>query len=102
MIYKAAIAAFVALALAAGGLYWRNDVLSRKLQAAQIRADNAVADAALTHAAIKAVTAYSARTAQQAAEQTAVEDTINRTEAANAPADPDTLDFIRSLGLLAD
>lgn len=102
MMFKAAIAVIVALALAAGGLYWRNDVLSRNLQAAQIRADNAVADAALTHAAIKAVTAYSARTAQQAAEQTAIEDTINRTEGADAPISPEALAFLRSIGLLAD
>lgn len=102
MMFKASIAVIVALALASGGLYWRNDRLSTKLQAATIRAENAEADLRLAHAATEALSVHTARKSAIADDLDRAVETISQTETANAPVDPNTVDFIRSLGLLAE
>lgn len=102
MMFKAAISVIAALFLTAAALYWRNDHLSDKLAESEISLLNARADLALTRIAITAQTAHTARNSAIAEEQSRIEDSINQTEVANAPADPATVEFVRSIGLLTD
>lgn len=94
-------ATLAAIALAAiGFLHWQNSALNEKLTTAKIRADNAIADTALIGAAIKAQSEHTARVEAAMQELLQTEDAINRMEGANAPLDPDTISFLRSIGLL--
>ena len=101
MFFKAYIASIVALALFAGALYWQNGNLSDRLEAAEIRAENAIADLSLAHAALKAQAAHTARIEALARELAAIERDIPNMEGSNDPIDPATIAFLRRLGVLA-
>lgn len=102
MTFKAAIAAFVLVVSVALALYWQNARLAQKLAQAEIRAANAQADLSLARVALRAQSAHTARISRLTDDQARDEETITRSESANDPADPATIDFIRRLGLLAD
>lgn len=99
MFFKAAIAALAIAVAAAGFLYWQNGNLSDRLEAAEIRAENAIADLSLAHAALKAQAAHTARIEALARELAAIEQDIPNMEGANDPIDPATLEFLRSIGI---
>lgn len=106
MFFKAAVAAFISLAVFTAGLYWQNSRVTAKnvqleaqLEAAEIRAENAIADLSLAHAALKAQAAHTARIEALARELAAIEQDIPNMEGANDPIDPATLEFLRSIGI---
>lgn len=100
MFFKAYVASIVALVLFAGALYWQNGNLSDRLKAAEIRAENAIADLSLAHAALKAQAAHTARIEALARELAAIERDISNMEGHDAPLDDSTIAFLRSIGLL--
>lgn len=107
MMFKAAVAAFISLAVLTAGLYWQNSRVTAKnvqleaqLEAAEIRAENAIADLSLAHAALKAQAAHTARIEALARELAAIERDIPNMEGHDAPLDDSTIAFLRSIGLL--
>lgn len=99
MFFKAAIAELAIAVAAAGFLYWQNGNLSDRLEAAEIRAENALADLSLAHAALKAQAAHTARIEALARELAAIERDIPNMEGHDAPLDDSTIAFLRSIGL---
>lgn len=100
MMFKAAMIVVAVLALMTAGLYWQTTRLSDKLDAAKIRAENAEADLKVVGASMKAQSAQAALKSAIEQDLASIEAGLHKRGTANDEIDPDTLDFLRSIGLL--
>lgn len=99
MFFKAAVAGIAILAVTSGFLYWRVDYLSQKLESEEIRGAQARAALSQANAAISILERHSADLRRIAESERDIEKDIQSSGAASDPLDPDTIAFLRRLGV---